>query len=313
MRAAVRIFALLARRAPVAVVFRRGPSRQVLVVRWDTSRDLFYPGQWFKGRIYERRADLSPSGERLAYFAAKHHGSPPTWTAISRPPFLTALALWPKGDSWGGGALFKTEETILLNHPPTEMALAPGFEPRRALKVLALGAHAGRGEDDPIGAMRRIRDGWKPVQEGVEKRGSRAQTRIEFDPPMIWSKARVPSARPVDLLEIVDGLHERNGPWYITRHVVRDRRSGAELQLGRTDWADWDRGDLLFAREGRIFRLGVGGTPDPSDWPPAQELIDLSACQFEARSAPAEARTWQEPVPLQSLDHAPAKTRRDDV
>lgn len=71
-------------------------------------------GQWFKGRIYERRCDLSPSGEKLIYFAAKYRSPLYTWTAVSRPPFLTALLLWPKGDAWGGGGLFNNERTIGL-------------------------------------------------------------------------------------------------------------------------------------------------------------------------------------------------------
>ena len=104
-----RLYALIARDARRAVVFRRGPSKQVLVLLWNLKDDVLVPGQWFKGRIYERRCDLSPDGEMLAYFAAKHRGPFGTWTAVSRPPYLTALALWPKGDAWGGGALFEDE------------------------------------------------------------------------------------------------------------------------------------------------------------------------------------------------------------
>ena len=57
-------------------------------------------GQWFKGRIYEKRCDLSPDGTKLIYFAQKINtrtlNDPKysyAWTAISRPPYLTALAL----------------------------------------------------------------------------------------------------------------------------------------------------------------------------------------------------------------------------
>src|SRR5262249_25498999 len=51
-----------------------------------------------QGRIYERRCDLTPAGDRLVYFAASFRQPLHSWTAISRPPYLTALALWPKGD-----------------------------------------------------------------------------------------------------------------------------------------------------------------------------------------------------------------------
>src|SRR5689334_6204370 len=102
-----RIYFLLARKSPLAVIFRRGPSKQVAVITWDTERHEFFLGQWLKGRIYEHRCDLSPSGQKLIYFAAKYGTEMRTWTAVSRPPFLTAIALWPKGDAWGRGGLFE--------------------------------------------------------------------------------------------------------------------------------------------------------------------------------------------------------------
>jgi hypothetical protein len=40
-----RLFVILARDAPAAVVFRRGPSKQVLLIKWDTARDRFEYGQ----------------------------------------------------------------------------------------------------------------------------------------------------------------------------------------------------------------------------------------------------------------------------
>jgi PAS domain-containing protein len=64
---APRLYAILARDKPVAAVFRRGPSKQVLLLTWNTATHEITPGQWFKGRIYERRCDLSPSGERWRF------------------------------------------------------------------------------------------------------------------------------------------------------------------------------------------------------------------------------------------------------
>ncbi len=109
--AATRLSVLLARKSPMAVIFRRGPSKSVAVISWDTERDEFRLGQWLKGRIYEHRCDLSPSGQKLIYFAANHRNPMRTWTAVSRPPFLTALLLWPKGDTWDGGGSFENERT----------------------------------------------------------------------------------------------------------------------------------------------------------------------------------------------------------
>ena len=143
----VRIYALLAKAAPRAVIFRRGPSKQVLLLGWNTATDEITEGQWFKGRIYERRCDLSPDGELLLYFAASYRAPYFSWSAISKPPFLTALALWPKGDAWGGGGLFKAGDRIALNHRETEMALAASFHVPNWLAVHPFGKHAGWGEE----------------------------------------------------------------------------------------------------------------------------------------------------------------------
>lgn len=47
------------------MVIRRGPSKSVATLLWDRKRNTFHMGQWLKGRIYERRCDLSPDGKYL--------------------------------------------------------------------------------------------------------------------------------------------------------------------------------------------------------------------------------------------------------
>jgi hypothetical protein len=102
---ACRLFVIFARDANVGVILRRGPSKWVQVIKWDTRDDKFDDGAWFHGRIYESACDVSPDGELFVYKAAKHNrigtddGYGYVWTAVSRPPWLHALALWP--DQWG--------------------------------------------------------------------------------------------------------------------------------------------------------------------------------------------------------------------
>jgi hypothetical protein len=110
-----RLSVLRARDVPVAVILRRGPSKHTLVVRWDLARHTFEEGQWFAGRIYPERCDLSPDGQWWVYFAAKFKGPIPTYTGLSRPPWLTAHALWPESGTWGGGGVFTDRHTLLLN------------------------------------------------------------------------------------------------------------------------------------------------------------------------------------------------------
>lgn len=113
-----RIHVILAREADSAIVIRRGPSKSACTIGWDRRSDRFQVGQWLRGRIYERRCDLSPDGRHFIYFAMNGKWSGPakgSWTAISRAPCLKAIGLWPNGSGWNGGGLFTTNTDYWLN------------------------------------------------------------------------------------------------------------------------------------------------------------------------------------------------------
>jgi hypothetical protein len=291
-----RLFVLLARKEPVALIFRRGPSKQVLLVRWDLTNDTFEIGQWFKGRIYEHRCDLSPRGDRLVYFAASWRRPYQSWTAVSRPPYLTALALWPKGDAWGGGGLFEGQNELLLNHGDHQRALADGFTVPSRFKV-GRPPHAGRGEDEPIFSRRMERDGWTLVQRPrAFRRDDRTRIAYRFDQPEIWEKPSPDTRRRRRLRLFTDGVNERDGSWYVRRAELAAGRDLPGADLGRIDWVDWSAaGDLLLARAGKISRVRRAALDAPDPWSVARELVDLSSLVFEPREAPAEARRWTGP------------------
>lgn len=119
-RTTCRLSFVFASDAPVAVVLRRGPSDWVEVVKWNTAKNSFEDGQWLHGRIFGERCGLSPDGKLFVYFAAKHgrvdisKGYKDTFTAVSKPPYLTALAMWPQGSTWGGGGRFIDNKTLRL-------------------------------------------------------------------------------------------------------------------------------------------------------------------------------------------------------
>src|ERR1051326_7325939 len=132
-----RIFGVPPSAAPLVSLLRRGPTRWVQLVQWQTDSDTFIDGQWLHGHIYDRRCSLSPDGQLFAYFVSKYGLRSPTtetWTAISRPPYFTALALWPKGDAWNGGGVFQDNRTLLLNHPNDSKPLVT---PAKHLRVVA--------------------------------------------------------------------------------------------------------------------------------------------------------------------------------
>jgi hypothetical protein len=225
----------------------------------------------------------------LIYFAAKTKGPIPAYTAISKPPYFTALALWPSLGTYGGGGLFATDDHVELNHDPFHRELGEGFSLRRGMQVSALGEHAGRGEDVPIQDFRMIRDGWRVVSEGRARRQSmRARTWIVFDPPHVFAKPR-PKTLELELEQRLRGIHQKNGPWYVLDHALVDRSTGRETLFEGCEWADWDhQGDLLFARDGCLLRARVarGALEEP------RTVIDLRDATFERVIAPPDARVW---------------------
>ena len=92
-----------------AVILRQGPARHFRLVLWHRESDSFEDGQWMKHRVYPDRCDLSPDGRHFIYFALNGDWKGMTegaYTALSRPPYFTALALFPEGNTWGGGGQF---------------------------------------------------------------------------------------------------------------------------------------------------------------------------------------------------------------
>ena len=290
-----RLFVILARNARVGAVLRRGPTRQVLLLRWDLADDAFEAGQWFNGRVYERRCDLSPDGDRFIYFAGTHQPPLGTWTAVSRLPYFSALALWPKGDAWGGGGLFRTGDHILVNHLESEMVLHDGLQLPKEIAVSQT-TYPGAGEDSPLYDERLRRDGWTCVDEGTWGEHSlHAPLAFTASRPETWITPSPLNARITRRARTL-GLGEREGSWYVMDYDLLDADGEFDRDLGRIDWADWDStGDLLIACDGRLQRLRAAST-GAFDGDP-RVLIDLSGLTFAQRPPPPEAMRWDGPRP----------------
>ena len=283
---AASLFIILARNGRHAVIFRRGPSKQVLLIKWDRRKDQFEMGQWFKGRIYEHRCDLSPSGNLLVYLAAKHKGPIDTWNAVSKPPYLTALALWPNLGTWGGGGLFESESTLLLHHSAPK--LAEGFRLPANMMVRSLGYSLGMNEFDGIHHARLLRDGWTLRQKG-ELREHRTGGRLgwRFEPERLYEKA-MSRKRAMRLIEMRLRGIAGEGTWYKVDHALLDKNHELLLGLPGTSWADWDsNGDLLFANGGKLFRLPWSNHNELGR-DAAKEIADFSALTFAPKEPPKE-------------------------
>jgi hypothetical protein len=285
------MYAILARKSPWAVIFRRGPSRQVLLIRWNTQTDVFQIGQWFKGRIYERRCDLSPQGDKLIYFAASFRKPYYSWTAVSTPPYLTALIMWPKGDTWGGGGLFETDKRISLNHRTYEMELKEKFTKPKQIKVAPFEQWSGEGEDGPILVARLRRDGWRLIEEPTGlKNPPSPEICWYYDRPYVWAKSN-PRSKNFRLEMEIEGIHKKDGPWYLTSHAVWEGET-PRIEIPQSDWADWSpSGDLLYSIQGKLYRVRFDHEHLTLDTVP-KLIADFSSLKFENLAAPHEALVW---------------------
>jgi hypothetical protein len=294
----------------VGVLFRRGPSKWVRLIKWNVSDDTFEFGQWFHGRIYERRCDLSPDGRLLIYFVSKFSKSTLAdqpgiiesvkawvtgdttkvndhytyaWTAISKPPWLTALALWPKGDCYAGGGLFEDGSTVHLDHPSWQSTPHPRHQPV-GLKVRA-GAVPG-GEDEPIYSSRLLRDGWK-----LERKGrfvSAGPFRVIAERTKV--NVRRSPCGMYELLMITKGYDFKacGGP-YLPDFAVRSVSDGGIRELGPATWADWDhRGRVVLARDGCLFQCALYG----DDGVEPHLIHDFNDDRPRPIESPPEASSW---------------------
>ncbi len=274
-----RLRVLLARDAPIGVIFRRGPSRWVQIIRWNTKTDEFERGQWFHGHIYVGRSDLSPDGSLLLYFCQKINKrtlSDPnytySWTAISKPPYLTALALWPKGNCWHGGGLFEGQHDVFLNHKPEVAIPHPNHLPKG---VRVRPNPDAFGEDDPIEIPRMQRGGWKHVQW------------LDYDYHKWRTKQPAISEKQLRNGKVVLRVEKYYDPEeQLLCYLVKPNSHRIEIGVG--SWVDVDQqGRLAFAADGRLFagKLTKGKVV-------LDQLADFNDSKPANLESPAWARRW---------------------
>ncbi len=299
-----RIYALLAPNSRKAVLLRRGPSNHVRMISWDRGNDLFTPGQWLKHRVYERRCDLSPDGRYFIYFAANYAKIPGTYSAVSKPPFFTALSIWFKGDAWGGGGLFSHNgRKIYLNHRPhchhegiDQMAQGEGFK-APPINIAPLHEHSGCGEDDPIRFYRMKRDGWTLVAKGSQSKwlGSSSPYNFAQRKPTIYQK------RPKAAIGLAQWslrlsskyTGERQGRWNVEEACIANVWGKTVFEIGRVDWCDLDHnGDILWAWAGKLWRMSYRRDPRAFKLAQPKLLGDFNDMVFQKMKAPSEARNW---------------------
>jgi hypothetical protein len=266
-----RLHVLLASEAPLGVVFRRGPANAVCTVGWNRATDEFEVGQWLRGRIYERRADLSPDGRYLIYFARggqRQHETKGSWTAVSRAPSLHAITLYGKGDCWQGGGLFTSNGKYWLNgchfvvRQSPELAEDDDYKPEGFFGA----------ECPSIYYRRLLRDGW--TMEMDVGPGRVAHCTVFVKPlPHGWILRKFAHA---------DVDHPEGAGVYWDEHELEHAGRKALLSVPTWEWAERDGPTLLWAEKGFLHRALVNHSGPTSP----KVLCDFNAMRFESRRPP---------------------------
>ncbi|MBZ0282652.1 MAG: hypothetical protein K8L97_18065 [Anaerolineae bacterium] len=273
--APARLFGLLAREASIGVIIRRGqPKNWIQLIHWDTQKDVFKPGQWFHGRVYDERSDLSPDGKLWVYFAAKYTPQPHRkqsyhhWTAVSKPPYFTALYFQPEVDTYSGGGSFINNNTILYNSvspsagaqsiPDTHLTMTWGdihFLPASFYKNLEIHGWVSADQDACVTTDN------SPIVQGKT--------------PSVWQKQ--------------SGKYQLSLKYTRKGRVYSLRISGSDFGIpSSVNWADFDqRGRLVLAREGKLFSASL-----KNDELIYHELADFNNHRPERMEAPDWAKKW---------------------
>jgi hypothetical protein len=277
---APRVFCIPALRAPVLAVIRRGPSDWSHVGKWDVARGLFEPGSWIRGNLYPQRCDLSPDGRWLCYFTLKATArwrAGMTYVAISRLPWLAALAAWRTCGTWTRGAHFVESRRVWALTPPDEG------------DVTACRRKFGMAITHPAAFAVERRRGWSETDDSPPR-----------DPADVWDERRAdavtmekarPRPRGPTRLRVRGAFAAfRSSPG--RRHTAVQYEiveEGQVLALRDAQWADWDAdGRLLVATVDGRLQVRDG----ESDWQAACWTEDLGRFAPAPAPPPEEAHRW---------------------
>ncbi|GKY86753.1 hypothetical protein [Sinisalibacter aestuarii] len=265
---APRLHIMTATASDYAVILRRGPTQQVASIGWHRASDSFELGQWLHGRIYEHRADLSPDGRHMIYFAGKggvREGRAPWWTAISRAPYLHAIAFLPQDSTWGGGGAFTEQGEVFLNGGGPLPNDADGLVPaaNTAMPHSTDGFH--------MGGL---------YAAAMQRRG--------------WQADSVPGYGAGLWRELAGGwrIELRFETQAANRSIVANRYALVLPGKARVDHPDWEWADiwqdgLHFAAQGGLHFARIGPDGQLHDHRPIRNFSDMS---FERIRAPYDDR-----------------------
>lgn len=315
-----RIDGVIARDANTAVIFRRGPSRLCKLLIWDLNSDEITGGQWLQGRVYTKRCDVSPDGKHLVIAAANYSVShrkknqatvsdlrmTDGWTAISKPPYFTAVALWFTGCAWNGGGIWNTNEELWINNCP--VFWEPSVLPPSLVKVVPLSL--GRSENEPLCSLKLLQRGWNLCPAPISRLSEVGDAILPLGEYVV--------TRPMATLdELSDRLQALHQCWTAHRGnsvvafekafaggtaryeqrgltgcyaLIDDRRTVRWIRRAeglQHPWLDVDkRGRVVYGDEGCLWAWEGFPKGEP------KLVADLNGNLFEGFATPEWARNW---------------------
>lgn len=297
-----RLHALVASEADVGVVFRKGPSRWWHILKWDLQTHKLQSGAWVKGKMYPRRSAISPDGKLLCYFIFRRfYPADPEYPwdayfAVSKIPWLTALAAWRTRWIWTTGCWFGHDGELTISWLP------PG--PKEPFH----GNYPGKINHNPVLTkwearfLQELKSGWRLIDNDWLSE-NREYLRSALPPSkQVWPRppAGLMKYRPRNMAMLiqldwgyesarhkVEGTHaiDSRMPEYMLQHASRKLE-----HLGRLRWADWDhQGNVLAATwngELRVYQLQENDT--------LKCLIqhDLNPMEPSPMNSPIWAKQW---------------------
>lgn len=277
-----RLYVLVATKAAVALVLRRGPSDWWHLLRWDLAGLVLTPGAWFRGNLYPRRCDISPDGHLFGYFALKSSVTAPEWPeayfAVSKVPWLEALVAWKTSGTWTSGCEFSEAGKLGISGCIEEKPFHGGYP--RSFSI------------EPMSTDWPKRDVWNEAKRGwrFAAQDDPLLASVPGEPNLIMRREQ-PSGDPGVTLGLIHhgvDFRSRGIEGAQLEYFLQDRPADVTL-LPEADWADWDhQGRLLMATsKGTLEVYRCQDTQLERVW--AQDLRDLAP---DPKPAPAWASRW---------------------
>jgi hypothetical protein len=278
-----RLHVIPARAAPVAAVFARGPSRWFRVLRWDLAAGVVEPGAWMHATIYPRRCAVSPDGSLLCSFILASR--PPPWDsyyAVSKLPWLTALAAWRVGSTYAPPCQFHDDGALALGFSPDTPPDQGSYPlPRRELTPYPeIDANVGA-VSNVAGELRR---GWRVAA------ADQAAAAIAVAPAphaeLVIERERPGGGARLLMVHAGHDFRQHSVEGVEAHYALEE---GGQLRLlDDVGWADWDAtGWLIAATTDGALELRE---PGPSGWTTGWRHEVAGAP--EPRPAPDWARRW---------------------